>query len=84
MLAGVTQQQVINVAQEHGSEVKFDRITLEDLCEADEVFLVGTTIEILPVVNVDGQGIKDETPGPVTCSLQEQFVALVSQLASRS
>ncbi len=82
VLAGVTQQQVINVAQECGQKVIFDQITLEDLWGADEVFLVGTTIEILPVVNVDGQGIKDETPGPITSALQEQFFALVSDLSS--
>ncbi len=80
VLSGVTQQQVINLAQEHGIEVKFDRITLKDLREAEEVFLAGTTIEVLPVVDVDGTAIRNGKPGPVTCALQQHFTELVSQL----
>jgi len=80
VLSGVTQQQVINLAQEKGHDVQFDRITLNVLSEADEVFLVGTTIEVLPVVNVDGQTIHNGIPGPVTCALQQRFTDLVAQL----
>jgi branched-subunit amino acid aminotransferase/4-amino-4-deoxychorismate lyase len=46
------------LAQDQGQDVQFDRITLNALSEADEVFLVGTTIEVIPVVNVDGQTIQ--------------------------
>jgi D-alanine transaminase len=80
VLSGVTQQHVIKLAQEHGQEVKFDRMTLDALYQADEVFLVGTTIEVLPVVSVDGQTIHNGTPGPVTCALQQRFTDLVAQL----
>ena len=80
VLSGVTQQQVINLAQKIGKEVQFVKMTLETLCQADEVFLVGTTIEILPVVKVDGQTIHDGRPGPVTVSLQKRFDSLVSAL----
>jgi D-alanine transaminase len=80
VLAGVTQRQVINLAQDQGQEVQFDPITLDALCQADEVFLVGTTIEVLPVVNVDGQAIHTESPGPVTCALQQRFKDRVAEL----
>ena len=80
VLAGVTQQQVINLAHEKELEVHFDQITLDTLCEADEVFLVGTTIEVLPVVKVDEQTIQNGNPGPVTCALQQRFTDLVTNL----
>ncbi len=80
VLSGVTQQQVINFAQEHGIDVKFEPITVSDLREADEVFLVGTTIEVLSVVDVDGTVIHDGNPGPVTCTLRQGFTDIVSQL----
>jgi len=80
VLSGVTQQQVINLAQEHGQDVQFEEITLDALYTADEVFLVGTTIEVLPVVGIDGQAIYDGTPGPVTCALQRHFTELVAHL----
>ncbi|MDH5429753.1 MAG: D-amino-acid transaminase [Nitrospirota bacterium] len=79
VLSGVTQQQVIQVAQAHGQQVHFDRIPLEDLYQAEEAFLVGTTIEVLPVVTVDGQTVHNGKPGPVTCALQHYFSELVAQ-----
>ena len=80
VLSGVTQQQVIHFAHEHGQEVRFDRITPAALYKADEVFLVGTTIEVLPVVNIDGQTIHNGSPGPVTCILQGRFRNVVASL----
>ncbi len=81
VLSGVTQQQVINLAQEKGQDVQFDRMTLDALYDADEVFLVGTTIDVLPVVYVDGQKINNGIPGPMTSALQQGFTELVAHLA---
>ena len=80
VLAGVTQHQVINLARKQGRDVQLRPIPLELVFEADEVFLVGTTIEVLPVTNIDGQGVNNETPGPVTLSLQKQFSELVAHI----
>jgi D-alanine transaminase len=80
VLSGVTQQQVVQVAQSHGQDVHFDPIPIEDLYQAEEVFLVGTTIEVLPVVHVDGQTVHNGKPGPVTCALQQYFTELVARL----
>ena len=80
VLSGVTQQHVINLVQERGQEVEFDKITLDALLGADEVFLVGTTIEVLPVVTVDGMKIHNGIPGPITCSLQQRFTESMDQL----
>ena len=80
VLSGVTQQHVINVAQEHGQEVQFAPIALDALHEADEVFLVGTTIEVLPVVKIDGKTIGSGDPGPVTRSMQQRFADVVAHL----
>ena len=49
---------------------------------ADEVFLVGTTIDVLPVVYVDGQKINNGIPGPMTSALQQRFTELVAHLGS--
>ena len=80
VLAGVTQHQVINLARKQGRDVQLRQIPLELVFEADEVFLVGTTIEVLPVTNIDGQGVNNEAPGPVTLSLQQQFSELVAHI----
>ncbi len=77
VLAGVTQQQIINLAQQCGQQVHFDRITCEALYAADEVFLVGTTIEVLPVVKIDGRVICSGKPGPVVRGFQQRFADLL-------
>jgi D-alanine transaminase len=80
VLSGVTQQHVIHLAEEQGQKVRFDEITLDAFFGADEVFLVGTTIEVLPVVKIDGKTIGSGDPGPVTRSMQQRFADVVAHL----
>jgi D-alanine transaminase len=51
---------------------------VEEYRRADEVFLTGTTIEIVPVVSLDGAKIGRGSPGAVARTLQERFAALVA------
>jgi D-alanine transaminase len=80
VLAGVTQQQVVTLAQAKGWDVQFRPIPLSDLFRSDEIFLVGTTIDVLPVIQVNGEPIGDGKPGPITTTLQQQFATYVSGL----
>ena len=81
VLAGVTQQQVVMLAQANGIDVQFRPISIADLLQSEEVFLVGTTIEVLPVIQVNGESIRDGRPGFITTTLQQQFTAYVSGLS---
>jgi D-alanine transaminase len=49
----------------------------EELLEADELFLVGTTCEVLPIVTVDGKKVKGGEPGPLTRRLQAIYTESV-------
>jgi len=80
VLAGVTQQQVVTLAPSCGLEIKFCPIPLSEFIEADEIFLVGTTIEVLPVIQVDGHPIQTGKPGPITTALQQKFTEHVAGL----
>lgn len=80
VLAGVTQQQVVTLAHSKGLNVQFRPIPISEFLQSDEVFLVGTTIEILPVIQIDGETIRDGKPGPITTILKQQFTAHVSGL----
>ena len=48
-------------------------VSQADLYEADEVFLTGTTVEVLAVVRIDGKVIGDARPGPITQRLAASF-----------
>lgn len=73
-LAGTTVKRVWEMAEGLISEgrikdVRFDRIPLEEAYDAREVMLLGTSINVLPVVRFDGKTIGDGRPGPVSSEL---------------
>jgi D-alanine transaminase len=45
----------------------------DELPSASELFLTGTTSEVVPVVRVDGKPVADGKPGPVVRRLQEAY-----------
>ena len=51
----------------------------DELPEVAELFLSGTTTEVLPVVRVDGKAVGDGRPGPVTTRLQEAYAQAVRE-----
>lgn len=79
ILPGTTRAWMLRVADDAGIPFAEGRIDLEDLRAADEVILAGTTIEVMPVVRLDGRAIADGTPGPITRRLQSAFRAAVDR-----
>lgn len=76
ILSGVTRAVVLDLARKEGLPVQERFITQAELYSADEVFLTGTTVEVLAVVRVDGKVIKDGLPGPITQRLAAGFTSL--------
>lgn len=69
-LSGTTAERVFRLAEKLVMEniireVKFNRISLEKSYQAREIFLTGTSINIVPVVSYDGKRIGEGCPGPV-------------------
>jgi D-alanine transaminase len=83
ILPGTTRQCVLRLARDLGIPFEPGRARLEVLAEADEAFLVGTTIEVLPIVQLDGRPIGDGVPGPVTTRLRDGFRRLVDEWLAR-
>ena len=73
LLPGVTRKVVLGLAQEAGVAVKEQPVTEGELYASDEVFLTGTTIEVLPVARVNGRPIGAGAPGPVTKLMMARF-----------
>ncbi|MGE3154130.1 MAG: D-amino-acid transaminase [Nitrospiraceae bacterium] len=73
ILAGITRHLVLELARKEGLPLREDAITLDELRTADEVFLTGTTVEVLPVVKVDETVIGSGRPGPISRLLQQRF-----------
>lgn len=77
ILHGVTRDCLIELAGGMGVAVEERAIPLPELYRADEVFLSGTTTEMRPVVEIDGQRVGDGAAGPVTRGLYEGFLGAV-------
>ena len=85
ILPGTTRFLTQKLAAELGIPVLEGRISLEAFFEVDEAILAGTTIEVLPIVEVDGRPIGDGRPGPVARKLQAAYKAsLEAWLAPRA
>lgn len=73
LLAGITRAHLLHVASELGLPTAERVLHVDDLMTADEVFLTGTTIDVLGVSLIDGQPIGEGRPGPITRKLAEAF-----------
>ncbi len=77
ILHGVTRAVALRLADELDVPVREEAFTLAELREADEAFLLSTTIEVMPIVRVDGEPVGSGVPGPVTRKLQAAFEKLI-------
>lgn len=71
ILIGMTRHLALRLAEKIGLPFAETRVTLAELQAADEAILVGTSTEILPISQVDGQPIGTGTPGPIAKRLQQ-------------
>ncbi|GAB7386796.1 D-amino-acid transaminase [Bacillaceae bacterium] len=77
ILNGITRSLVLDLAQALHLPVKEEPFTTERLLHGDEAFVTSTTLEIMPVVAIDGTTIGGGKPGPVTRKLQQAFAQLI-------
>ncbi|KGX92543.1 D-amino acid aminotransferase [Pontibacillus halophilus JSM 076056 = DSM 19796] len=75
ILHGCVRTRVRTFCQEAGIPFVEQSFTVEDLQDADELFLTSTTSEIVPIVKVDGSAVQDGKPGDLTQKLQRAYEA---------
>ena len=69
-LNGVTRHSVIDICKNKQIPIKEKQFSINEVHEADEVFVTGTFAGIIPVRSVDGNTIGNGTRGPLTEQLQ--------------
>lgn len=77
ILSGVTRAAVLEVARAQGLTVREAPLLLDAFRRADEVFLAGTTVEVMPVVQLDGRAVAAGRPGPLTARLLQGLRELI-------
>ncbi len=82
ILGGITRQVVLKLARSK-FPVREEKFTAQDLHQADEVFLTSTTKEVLGVVKVDDQEIKEGQVGEITWELYTMYREYIEQFKQR-
>ncbi len=77
-LESITQQTIIDLANDMGIEVIRRRITREEIYIADEAFLTGTAAELTPIREVDARVIGVGVKGKITKILQSAYFDVVT------
>jgi branched-chain amino acid aminotransferase len=78
VLPGITRDSVITLAQDLGFKVREEMLPRELLYIADEVFFVGTAVEITPIRSVDRIPVGTGKRGPITQALQDAFFGVIN------
>jgi D-alanine transaminase len=73
ILPGITRGLILQLAAQAHIPVREHVLKRSDLEQVSELFLTGTTSEVLPVVSVDRKPIGEGRPGPVTRRLQQAY-----------
>lgn len=73
ILPGVTRAIVLDLARSLGFTVSEQPITETDLSRLDELFLVGTTTDVMPIVRLNDHPVGTGDRGPVATKLVRAF-----------
>lgn len=74
ILIGITRDSILQIAKNLGIETKEENITEEQLKDADEVFLVGTAVEVIPIKSIDNKELTID----VSLKLQQVYFDAVN------
>jgi len=73
ILPGITRQLTLRLAERASVPVRQQALERRHLDVISELFVTGTTSEVMPIVEVDGKGIGAGQPGPITRRLQQAY-----------
>lgn len=79
VLPGITRNLVVQLAARVGIEMREESLRRDRLHELDELFITGTTVDVLPVTKLDGRPVGGGRPGPVAARLREAYLQVVAE-----
>ena len=82
ILGGITRDVIIELAESSGLKVHQQNINVEQLLNADEIWICSSSREISPVTQIDDKIIANGEIGPVAKALQQEFQLFKKTLIS--
>jgi D-alanine transaminase len=77
ILRGITRDAVLDVARRLGYTIREEGIPTDALGRCTELWVTSTTMEIMPIVSIDGHTVGEGQPGPVARALHAAFRGLL-------
>ena len=77
VLPGVTRQAIIDAADDARLGCARRLVTINDVLDADELFLTNASWGVLPVVQVEGKAIGSGAPGSITLDLRRRWLDML-------
>ncbi|PTI40443.1 D-amino-acid transaminase [Staphylococcus succinus] len=82
ILNGITRRVIKSIAEEKQIPFNEETFTLDFLAKADEIIVSSTSIEVTPVIKLNGNPVGDGQVGPITKELQEGFNRYIDTVSS--
>ena len=79
VLPGITRAAVIEIAEAMSLPVQRRMLDVNDLLDADEIFLTNSSWHLLPVTRVEKKTIADGKPGPISRRLRAALLELIER-----
>jgi branched-chain amino acid aminotransferase len=83
ILESITRDTVLVLARDLGVRTSERMVDRTELYAADEVFMVGSAAEIVPVLDIDGIAIGKGAPGQITRRLQQAYFDAATGVGKR-
>ena len=82
VLPGVTRAAVIELAKVNAIEARLERIDVNQLLDADEIFLTNSIMQVMPVCRIERKAIGNDKPGPVTTQLANALAETIESASA--
>ena len=82
ILSGITRKVILDICRSLRLKIKEEAVHRDELVEIDEVFLTGTTTQVVPVesIEIDGKEVFTPKKNNVTSRLQQEFLKITRGL----
>ncbi len=84
LLPGITRDLVLELAREAGLPCREREIPVEELADADELWVTSSTKEVMPVTRLDGRPVGKGAPGPMWREMDALYRACKIRLRQRA
>ena len=75
VLPGIVRATILAEARDASIECEIRALTINDLLEADEVFMTNSLMNVMPVCRIERKEVGSGKPGPITRQLSQSFLA---------